>query len=287
MDWPVLTVRLSRRSAEIPMRVALDTSVRGQRRAGPFAVLMGDPLGVVRRELARAEGGVVTVQPRVHPVRRKLTTSYTTGESETSSRRSGDQHFHALRDYVLGDEPRSVHWRSSARAGKLVVRQQVSAAATGTTIVLDVDASAYGRAEAFAVGHDPERFEHAVEVVASLAAAQLGSAEQVHLLTTALGASVVSAPAGAVNALLDALSVVRTRPPLETAPEELPAVVRRTRAAHVFVVSGAPGHRTQAALTRLGTTARVTLVTVGSTRPVELRGVRCIPVARPEDLVTA
>ncbi len=227
------------------------------------------------------------MQPRVHPVRRTLTTSYTTGESETSSRRSGDQHFHALRDYVLGDEPRSVHWRSSARAGKLVVRQQVSAASTGTTIVLDVDASAYGRAEAFAVGHDPERFEHAVEVVASLAAAQLGSAEQVHLLTTALGASVVSAPAGAVNALLDALSVVRTLPPLETAPEELPAVVRRTRAAHVFVVSGAPGHRTQAALTRLGTTARVTLVTVGSTRPVELRGVRCIAVARPEDLVTA
>ena len=50
------------------------------------------------------------------------------GDSDCASRRSGDQHFHALRDYVLGDEPRSVHWRSSARAGKLVVRQQVSAA---------------------------------------------------------------------------------------------------------------------------------------------------------------
>ena len=289
VDLPSQTLRLPRPGADgrIVMRVPLDTSTRGQRRVGPYSVVHGDPFGVVLREAGRAEGGVVTVQPRVHQVRRSLTTSFNEGDSESASRRSGDQHFHALREYVLGDEPRSVHWRSSARAGKLVVRQQVSAASTGTTIVLDVDSSAYAATGAFATGWDRERFELAVEVAASLAAAQVGSTDQVHLLTTARGARVTSAPSGTVNALLDALSVVQALPPLETAPEEVPSVVRRTRAAHVIVVTGEPGHRAAQSLQNAAKSSSVTVVSVGAREWVPARGAKVLSVRGPEDLMGA
>jgi uncharacterized protein (DUF58 family) len=287
VDTPGQTLRLPRPGAGGPvmMRVPLDTSTRGQQRAGPYTVLHGDPLGVVQRQAGRAEGGVVTVQPRVHQVRRSLTTTFNEGSSENAGRRSGDQHFHALREYVLGDEPRTVHWRSSARAGKLVVRQQVAAASTGTTIVLDVDSSSYPSSGAFAAGWDRERFELAVEVAASLAAAQAGSTDQVHFMTTARGATVVSAPSGAVHGLLDVLSVVQGLPPLETAPEEVPAVVRRTRAAHVIVVTGTPGQRAVQAVQTAGQSTSLTVLAVGTGEPLVVRGARVLPVRSAEELM--
>jgi uncharacterized protein (DUF58 family) len=242
----------------------VDTSIRGQRPLGPYTVVYGDPWGIVRRVVASAEGGVLTVRPRSFRVRRSLTAAFREGESDSASRRSGDQHFHALRDYVLGDEPRSVHWRSTARAGKLVVRQQVSEASTGTTVVLDVDGSAYATNARFGVSWDAERFETAVEVAASLVSSQLGRTEQVHLVTTARGARVTSASVGAAGSLLNALSVVRMLPPIDTAADELPAVVARTRAAHTVVVTSGPDQRTMVALRRLATVARLTVVRVGA-----------------------
>lgn len=278
---PLRSVRLPRvgRGAAASLKMPVDTRNRGQRPLGPYSVVYGDPWGVVRRVVASTEGGVLTVRPRSFLVRRSLTSAFREGESDSASRRSGDQHFHALRDYVLGDEPRAVHWRSSARAGKLVVRQQVSEASTGTTIVLDVDGSAYATRALFGASWDEERFETAVEVAASLATSQFGRSEQVHLVTTGRGARVTSASVGAAGSLLDALSVVRLLPPVDTAADELAAVVARTRAAHTVVVTSSPEQRTVAALRRLATVARLTVVRVGADdSPVALPGVRVVQV---------
>ncbi|WP_296604001.1 DUF58 domain-containing protein [Nocardioides sp.] len=278
---PLRSVRLPRsaRSGAASLRMPVDTSERGQRPLGPYSLVHGDPWGVVRRVVASADGGVLTVRPRSVRVRRSLTTAFREGESDSASRRSGDQHFHALRDYVLGDEPRSVHWRSSARAGKLVVRQQVSEASTGTTIVLDVDGSAYATSGRFSSSWDTERFESAVEVAASLATSQLTRAEQVHLVTTARGARVTSASAGAASSLLDALATVQLLPPVDTAADELPAVVARTRAAHTIVITSAPDPRTAGSLRRLATIAPLTVVRVGADAAgSSLAGVRVVDV---------
>lgn len=279
---PLRSVRLPRvrGGAAAALRMPVDTNERGQRPLGPYSVVHGDPWGLVRRVVASAEGGVLTVRPRSFHVRRSLTSTFREGESDAASKRSGDQHFHALRDYVLGDEPRSVHWRSSARAGKLVVRQQVSEASTGTTIVLDVDGSAYAAKAIFGSSSwDQERFETAVEVAASLATSQLGRAEQVHLVTTGRAARVTSASVGAAGSLLDALSVVRLLPPVDTAADELPTVVSRTRAAHTIVVTSNPDQRTSAALRRLARVARLTVVRVGAGDSApDLPGVRVVAV---------
>lgn len=287
-------VRAPRRSSQVPrmssdrqltVEVPLDTSRRGQAPMGPYALVQGDPWSFIRRVVSRAEGGVLTVQPRVYRIRRSLTADFSSGDAEARSRRAGDQHFHALREYVLGDEPRTVHWRSSARAGKLVVRQQVAAAAAGTVIVLDVDATSYGSPEKFGPGWLDERFESAVEVAASLAASQLAGTDQVHLVTTSSTMSVISSSVGAVNRILDALALVTAVSPNDTLPAELPAVVRRARCAQLIVVTGMPGERLLGPVRQVGRDVATTVVLVGSPQSAQLPGCRVVSVSGAEDLI--
>lgn len=273
---------------ELSLKLPVDTSKRGERPIGPYSVVHGDPWSIVRRVAVRAEGGLLTVHPRTVSVRRSALPALQHGDTATASRRSGEEHFHALRDYVLGDEPRTVHWRSSARAGKLVVKQQVAPAPNNTMIVLDADASAYGSDDKFSDGWIEERFETAVEVAASLAIAQADRVEQVHVVTTNRGASVTSAAAGAVDSFLDAFAAAIAVPPVETAPEEIVPLVRRTHCRLVMLVTGTPGFHVVAALRAVApVTSSLTVVRVASRRREPLPGLRVLDVDRAEDLVAA
>lgn len=287
---PVATSPLQKPDAhrEIGMRLPVDTSVRGERPIGPYSVVHGDPWSIVRRVALRGEGGILTVHPRTVSVRRSALPALQQAESESAGRRRGDEHFFALRDYVFGDEPRTVHWRSSARAGKLVVKQQVAPAPNNTMIVLDSDASAYGSDDQFAGGWIEERFEAAVEVAASLAIAQAGRVEQVHVVTTSRGTSMTSAAAGATDAFLDAFAAALAVSPVDTAPEEIVPLVRRTHCRLVMLVTGTPGIHVVAAMRAVApVTSSLTVVRVGSRRREVLPGLRVLDVDRAEDLVAA
>ena len=72
-----------------------------------------------------------------------------------------DLAFHALREYVPGDELRHVHWRSSAKAGALQIRQYHDTRRSHLSVVIDDDRHSYG---------DAEDFEVAVSSAASIAA---------------------------------------------------------------------------------------------------------------------
>jgi uncharacterized protein (DUF58 family) len=287
---PVATSPLGKpdRAGEISLKLPVDTSRRGERPIGPYSVVHGDPWSLVRRVATRAEGGVLTVHPRTVSVRRSALPALQQADSLLAGRHSGDEHFFALRDYVFGDEPRTVHWRSSARAGKLVVKQQVAPAPNNTMIVLDADASAYGSDDKFAAGWLEERFETAVEVAASLAIAQADRVEQVHVMTTRRGASLTSAAAGATDAFLDAFAAAVAVPPVETAPEEIVPLVRRTHCRLVMLVTGTPGFHVVAAMRAVApVTSSLTVVRVGSQRREPLPGLRVFDVDRAEDLVAA
>lgn len=273
---------------EIDLKLPVDTSVRGERPIGPYSVLHGDPWSIVRRVSARAEGGTLTVHPRTVSVRRSALPALLQGDSDSESRRKGEEYFHALRDYVLGDEPRTVHWRSSAKAGKLVVKQQVSPAPNNTMIVLDADASAYGSDDKFSGGWVEERFETAVEVAASLAIAQADRVEQVHVVTTAKGAKLTSAAGGATDPFLDAFAVAFAVPPVENAPEEVVPLIRRTRCRLVMLVTGTPGFHVLSAMRSVAPVGvSLTVVRVGSGHREALSGLRVLDVDRVEDLVAA
>ena len=287
---PVATSPLSRPDSggAVSLRLPVDTSVRGERPIGPYAVVHGDPWSIVRRVAGRSEGGVLTVHPRTVEIGRSALPSLQREDSEFASRRRGDQHFFALRDYVFGDEPRNVHWRSSARAGKLVVKQHVSGAPNHTVIVLDTDASAYGSDDQFGSGWVAERFEAAVEVAASYAVAHADRSEQLYVVTTTRGGPVTTGAGGAKDAFLDAFAAVSAVPPVETAPEEIAPLVRRTHCRLVMLITGTPGPRVLGSLRALAPIASsLSIVRVDSRRREPLPGLRVLDVERAEDLVGA
>ena len=287
---PVATSPLTGSGAgdDLTLRLPVDTSLRGERPIGPYAVVHGDPWSIVRRVTARSEGGVLTVHPRTVRVRRSALPALQQEESEFASRRSGDEHFFALRDYVLGDEPRTVHWRSSARAGKLVVKQQVSGAPNHTVIVLDTDASAYSSDDQFGSSWVAERFEAAVEVAASFAVAHADRAAQLYVVTTSRGASVTTAAAGATDVFLDAFAAASAVPPVDTAPEEIAPLVRRTHCRLLMLITGTPGPRVVGAMRTVAPiTSSLTIVRVASGRQEPLQGLRVLDVVGAEDLVAA
>ena len=71
-----------------------------------------------------------------------------------------DLAFHALREYVPGDDLRRVHWRSSAKADTLLVRQYHESRSMHAAVVVDDDPRSYASAD---------ELETAISVGASLA----------------------------------------------------------------------------------------------------------------------
>src|SRR4029079_12413593 len=72
---------------------------------------------------------------------------------------SGD--FMTLRDYAPGDDLRHVHWRSTARRGHLMMRQNETRRRAPALVLLDVRPGA----------HDRHSLERAVDACASIASA--------------------------------------------------------------------------------------------------------------------
>ena len=64
-----------------------------------------------------------------------------------------DLAFHALRDYQPGDDRRYIHWRSSAKAGRFLVRQFLDTRRSHVAVVVDSEAANYT---------DPDEFELAI-----------------------------------------------------------------------------------------------------------------------------
>jgi uncharacterized protein (DUF58 family) len=188
------------------------TGRRGRLDLGPLTVQRRDPLGLVRRAQPQGGSGVLWVHPRVHPVAALPVGSLLDDEGvvvQTSPK--GSVTFSSLREYVPGDDPRQVHWRSSARTGRLMVKEHVDTSRPTTTVVLDTRADRY-RGGAF---------EEAVEVAASVALATQRRGRPVELLLVGEDRAAV-ARSGARD-LLDRLAAVSTieRLPLPALTVEL------------------------------------------------------------------
>ncbi|MCK2217264.1 DUF58 domain-containing protein [Actinomadura sp. ATCC 31491] len=116
----------------------LPTGVRGEIPVGPLVVVRADPFGLTRRVRPYGSPATLLVRPRTVPLPVPPSGRAHHLEGPTSDNApSGTVTFHTLREYVVGDDLRHVHWRSSARTGTLMVRQLIDASLPTTTVVLD------------------------------------------------------------------------------------------------------------------------------------------------------
>ena len=153
----------------------LPTYRRGTYEVGPVEIPRADPFGLCRRARALGEAQVISVHPRLLPLRPLASGTSRNLEGPSSDMSpQGSVTFHRLREYVIGDDLRKVHWPSTARLGQLVVRQYVDTAQPYTVVLVDVRPEVYS----------PESFEEAMDVTASVVAAMSVGKAPVQLRTT-------------------------------------------------------------------------------------------------------
>jgi uncharacterized protein (DUF58 family) len=171
---PVPLLRL-RRGQTTVVSYPVPTVRRGVVWIGPLTVARRDPLGLV--SASRTHGGTaqVWVYPRSHPL-----TAVPVGIARSLDGRvdrvpHGSITFDTLREYVIGDELRHVHWRTTARVGVLMVREHLDTSLPRIIVVLDDRAAAYPRTA-------PEAFEDACEAAASVVLAAVREELPVELI---------------------------------------------------------------------------------------------------------
>lgn len=148
---------------------------RGVVTLGPVAAVHGDPLGLLRREQPWSDAVDLFIHPRTIALEAGNTGFLRDVEGVTTpDLSSSDVSFHALRDYVPGDDRRSVHWRTTARVGRLVVRQFEETRRSHLLLMLSLCPADYA---------DPEDLETAVSVTGSLALQALREEREVSVVT--------------------------------------------------------------------------------------------------------
>jgi hypothetical protein len=112
---------------------------RGRFTLGPLTVRARDPFGLVRRTRTLDSHGTVAVYPPVWALPPGLPLGGATTAGNDGRRRTvttGDE-LADIREYVRGDDLRSVHWPSTAHRGRLMVRRSESARSPGAVVLLD------------------------------------------------------------------------------------------------------------------------------------------------------
>ena len=219
------------------MRWPINTTTRGSYLVGPDRLETGDPFGFRNRVLATRKLTSVLVVPRVHAINADI--AKTLADDAQLSNRSGTDYVDSLREYVVGDPMKMVHWRASARHGSLIVGQRIDSTVPQLLVVLDTNIKAYDRQGALFTDFDAESFEQAVEEAASWAWHGCGSQRRVLLTSTSVGAPLIEVTPRNRDSALDMLSLVK---PVETdacAPARINALLHKQGIGSVIFVTGA------------------------------------------------
>ena len=206
--------------------VDLPAQSRGVHVRQPVRLSSGAPFGLLRSSAeleatCRVEVGAALVAV---PVALLQAVTGATDAAVERRRGVGDE-VHAVREYRSGDAMRDVHWRSTARAGRLVVREYERPVPTRSAVVI-------------LGGTAGPAFESLVSAAASIAHGWWRAGEPVDVLRVDdSGTPVVLRGASAHGLLSWSAAVQPGHGDLRTASRELLAEVRPT----TVVVAAGPG----------------------------------------------
>lgn len=162
---------------------------RGVWQLGPLDIFVRDYFGLSQRRWREPATGAITVFPEV------LDASLTNGSGAGHGSRemmSGGVANHGtpdntVRAYRRGDDRRRVHWRSTARRGELMVRNQSKTTPLVAAIVLDIGTSNQATAD------EIQAMERRISAAASAAVCLAQAGWQVDVVT---GGPVINAASG-------------------------------------------------------------------------------------------
>jgi uncharacterized protein (DUF58 family) len=187
---------------------AIPTARRGLVLVGPVRTVRADPIGLVRREVVWTESRELFVHPRTIGIPSMSTGLIRDLEGNpTKDLSNSDIAFHALREYMPGDERRYIHWKSTAKTGRYMVRQFEETRRSHLVIALSLSTLDYAT---------DDEFELAVSVVGSLGVRAIRDARNVSVVVSERTPEFAKRKTYAVRALstltrsrlLDGLAVV-------------------------------------------------------------------------------
>jgi uncharacterized protein (DUF58 family) len=152
---------------------------RGERRAAQITIRAYGPLGLAARQATTQAPGAIRVLPpfnsRKHLPSRLARLRELDGRASVQIRGQGTE-FDSLREYVRGDDVRSIDWRATARRSDLVVRTWRPERDRRVVIVIDS-----GRTSAARIADEP-RLDTAFEASLLLAALASRAGDRVDLV---------------------------------------------------------------------------------------------------------
>ncbi|WP_104137152.1 DUF58 domain-containing protein [Arthrobacter sp. ZGTC131] len=155
----------------------IPTARRAVIAVGPVRSVRADPLHLLRRQVLWTEPEDLYVHPRTVALAGSAAGFIRDLEGmPTTDLSSADVSFHALRDYVPGDDRRHIHWKTTARTNKLMVRQFEETRRAHLAISLSINTDEYA---------NEHEFELAISAAASIGRQAIREQRELDVLTQA------------------------------------------------------------------------------------------------------
>ncbi|MDX6485321.1 MAG: hypothetical protein QOF43_474 [Gaiellaceae bacterium] len=114
---------------------------RGRYAFGPVSLTFADPFGLARVLLEQGEPQALVVYPRLVTLDRLFSEggAHAQDGRRLLLRRPTGYELHSVRDYIEGESLRKVHWPTTARRGRLMVKELEDAPRDEVAVLLDGD----------------------------------------------------------------------------------------------------------------------------------------------------
>jgi uncharacterized protein (DUF58 family) len=143
-DLGARTVALRRAGYGLRGRYEIDPAPRGRYALHAAELVIDDPLGLAETRISLGRADTLLVYPRVYELEGLFTEAGSAGGDEGRAllHRTAGYDLHSIRDFQQGESLRRVHWRSTAKRRKLMVKELTELPRDENAVVLDCDATA-------------------------------------------------------------------------------------------------------------------------------------------------
>jgi uncharacterized protein (DUF58 family) len=137
-------VPLRHRGHALRGRYTIDPAPRGRYTLAAAELRVDDPLGLAESRTPLTRSDTLLVYPRVYALDGLFTDSGSAGGDEGRAllHRTAGYDLHSIRDFQQGESLRRVHWRSTAKRRKLMVKELTELPRDESAVLLDCDRTA-------------------------------------------------------------------------------------------------------------------------------------------------